>query len=378
MSYCMLHLPVRGLISALLVLLLPAAFGQDEHLPVVPEVEPVELVADAGLVEPTTNTVCQLGEPNLAQESIAPVVKYEPPPPQVIQVQLPSIPVLSREDIELLIGRLYAIEQRLIEQQTNTTAMVIRSNQSILTVGAILGGMGLLGIVGAGIVLMRAFNRFSDVMLTLPMGQQLGRGVAFNALAIDEVQSPPSAALEQVSARFLWALEQLEKRVRELEVDPLGMSASATPASPGNGNPKIDIISTSPSTTSGLGPEGSPSTVESISNPEKENDNVRRIQKLFEEGEAFLQSERYEDALSRFDEALTIDPRNAEALIKRGLTLERLQRMEAALESYDRAIATNGSLTLAYLHKGAICNRLQRYREALECYERALQSEQKF
>jgi tetratricopeptide (TPR) repeat protein len=222
-------------------------------------------------------------------------------------------------------------------------------------------------------------------MLTLPIGQQLGRGMAFNALAIDDLQPPPSSALEQVSARFLGALEQLEKRVRELEVEPAVFSASATPASPGNGNPRTDPISTPASMPSGMRPEGSPPSgpppsANSTPNMDKENDSdsARRIQQLLEEGEAFLQADRYEDALRRFDEALTIEARNSDALIKRGMALERLQRLEDALESYDRAIATNGSLTLAYLHKGAVCNRLQRYREALECYERALQAEQKF
>jgi hypothetical protein len=381
MSYRTLPHLVRGLVFTLLILLLAVVQAQDGDSPAPPESPILESLEEADVVEADTDLVTHPIETHVLQESVAPPIRFEPPPPQVIQVQLPTMPVLAREDIELLVGRLTAIEQRLVEQQTNTTAMLLRSNQSVLTVAAILGGFGLFGILGAAIVLVRAFNRFSDVMLTLPMGQQLGHGMSLNALAMDDLHPASANTLEQVSARFLGALEQLEKRVRELEVEPAVLNASTTTPLPGNGNVKTNIVTPPANTLSSTGAEmplSVPGAVASSeSNPDKETEDRRRILKLLEEGESLLHGDNYEDALGRFEEALAIDPRNSEALIKRGMTLERLQRMDAALESYDRAIATNGSLTLAYLHKGAICNRLQRYREALECYERALQAEQK-
>ena len=150
----------------------------------------------------------------------------------------------------------------------------------------------------------------------------------------------------------------------------------------GNGNTKTKISHAVSEGTSTSPANDGPSPVTVAANPakaepESANNSRQQIHLLLEQGESLLQNEKFDDALTRFDEALAIEPRNSDALIKRGMALERLQRMDAALESYDRAIATNGSLTLAYLHKGAICNRLQRYREALECYERALQAEQK-
>ncbi len=384
MSYYSLLHRLRGFACVLLVLLVFRAQAQQDDPPGLIESSPLDTPAEFDTIEPAiaTNLVSQSSETNLVQESVAPPVRYDPPPPQIIQVQLPTVPILAREDIELLVGRLASIEQRLVEQQTNTMAMVIRSNQSILSITAILGGLGLLGILSAAIVLMRAFNRFSDVMLTLPMGQQLGRGMSLNALALEELPPASSTALEQVSARFLGALEQLEKRVRELELEPSSLVAgvNATASVPGNGNLKANVNSGSANTLSSAGANVHPTLASAAvgsTPPDNEKDARRRILKLLEEGESLLQSDQFEDALSRFEEALTVEPRNSEALIKRGMALERLQRMDAALESYDRAIATNSSLTLAYLHKGAICNRLQRYREALECYERALQAEQK-
>ena len=98
---------------------------------------------------------------------------------------------------------------------------------------------------------------------------------------------------------------------------------------------------------------------------------------LLGKGVALLNLGRADEALRCFDEAATLDPTNAETLVKRGMALEKLQKMEEALSSYNRAIAADNSMTLAYLYKGAACNRLQRFREALECYDKALDIEPK-
>lgn len=382
----------RGCLSTLFVLLLFYAQGQETLPPEILQTNITETAVETDAAEqsqsmefPNGDGTALAGEQAEAVEGAPAIervglpVNYEPPPPQVIQVQLPTMPVLAREDIELLVGRLTAIEQRLVEQQTNTTAMVMRSNESILTFAAVLGGLGFLGMVGGAVILMRAFNRFSDIVLTLPLGQQLGRSVSLNALAMDDAQPSNSTALEQVSARFLGALEQLEKRVRELEVEPVAVKPALTTAAPGNGSHTANTNGALDD--AGVGAEAEVVSVAAnavADNPvEQQRESGRRIIRCIEDGERLLQDDKYEEALGRFDEALAMDPRCAEALIKRGMALERLQRMDAAMESYDRAIATNDSLTLAYLHKGAICNRLQRYREALECYERALQAEQK-
>jgi TolA-binding protein len=381
MSYYTLQLFVRGLVLTLVLLALPASRAQDAESPGPIEESLAEAPADREDAGPATHEVNQ---PTVVTNEVAPAeipaIRVESPPPQIIQVQMPTMPVMAREDIELLVNRLTAIEQRMVGQQENAMSMVIRSNQSILAVAAILGGLSLVGIVGAAIILMRAFNRFSDVMLTLPMGQQLGRGMSLPSLAMDDLHPVSPNALEQVSARFLGALEQLEKRIRELETEPA--LANPVARAQGNGNTRTKISHAVSEGTSTSPANDGPSPVTVAASPAKSErelaiDSRPQVHRLLEQGESLLQNEKFDDALTRFDEALAIEPRNSDALIKRGMALERLQRMDAALESYDRAIATNGSLTLAYLHKGAICNRLQRYREALECYERALQAEQK-
>ena len=75
--------------------------------------------------------------------------------------------------------------------------------------------------------------------------------------------------------------------------------------------------------------------------------------------------------------ALGLDPKHAEALVKKGGALEKLGRMDEAIACYDRAIEANNSLTIAYLQKGGLFNRLARYDEALQCYEQALRTQEK-
>jgi hypothetical protein len=295
-----------------------------------------------------------------------------------------SPPPLRREDLDAMAARLVAIERGMGEQQQRALEMVVSSNRTALMVAGSFAAVGILGIMVAAFFLIRVLNRFFDVLMALPMGQEFNRTRALPPFALEDPHPATSTAIEQVSARFLGAIEQLEKRIRELECTPALESEIVTA---GNGGPATanethepvvaaaSTVSTASVNGSGNGAARVPRVVASRQN--EKNERHRRVQLLLGEGEKLLQQDQAEQALERFEDALALEPSNAEALIKQGMTLERLQRMEAALECYDRAIAANGSMTLAYLHKGAVCNRLQRYREALECYERALQTEQK-
>ena len=75
--------------------------------------------------------------------------------------------------------------------------------------------------------------------------------------------------------------------------------------------------------------------------------------------------------------ALGLEPKHAEALVKKGGALEKLGRADEAIACYESAIEADGAMTIAYLHKGGLFNRLARYDEALQCYEQALQTHEK-
>ena len=109
----------------------------------------------------------------------------------------------------------------------------------------------------------------------------------------------------------------------------------------------------------------------------KSNGHDGRIANLIADGQTLLNASQPEKALRLFDEALAIDPKHADALMKKGGALEKLERFNEAVACYDRVIEGGGPTTIAYLQKGGLFNRLARYDEALKCYEQALQAQEK-
>ena len=101
-----------------------------------------------------------------------------------------------------------------------------------------------------------------------------------------------------------------------------------------------------------------------------------RLMSLLHEGQTLLNADRAQEALAAFDEAITLDPNNAETLVKRGTALEKLRKYPEAIQCYDRAIQADSSMTIAHLYKGGLLNRLERFGEALECYEEALRTQE--
>src|SRR5262249_31154285 len=61
---------------------------------------------------------------------------------------------------------------------------------------------------------------------------------------------------------------------------------------------------------------------------------------------------RLKDALTSYDQALTVRPDYAEALSNRGLTLHELRRVEDALASYDQARTGPPGFAAAVSHRG--------------------------
>lgn len=338
-----------------------------EEMPTEAGEEPAE---EDGLVQPAADGTVQ----------IEPAVSVEPGPTAT------SSPLLRHDDLEAVTTRLAAIEANLAGQQQRALELVGSSNRTALIVAGVVAGVGVLAILIAAMILARILNRFSEVVMALPAAQPIQRASAIPWSTVTDLQPMSPTAVEQISARFLGAIEQLEQRIRELE-RPL--QAGPPREDPGSiqrrsitiqNDPAISSPSATGASSSILNPAilASNEPVESAAAMSKRvNERHRRVEELLIHGESLLQNDSLEEALEQFDGALALEPQNADALIRRGMALERLQRMEAALESYDRAIASNGTLTLAYLHKGAVCNRLQRYREALECYERALETEHK-
>jgi tetratricopeptide (TPR) repeat protein len=196
------------------------------------------------------------------------------------------------------------------------------------------------------------------------------------------LHSAAASQPDQVSTRFLGAIERLEKRIGEME------HAAQAPASGGEINRALNQSKPPASKVAPAVAEDSSDLRISALHHKKSNgqpvaasatdaEKDSQVGLLVGKGQALLNLGQAEEALGCFEMAVALDTTNADVLVKRGMALEKLQKMEEAIDSYDRAIAANNSMTLAYLYKGAVCNRLQRFREALECYEKALTTEQK-
>ncbi len=281
----------------------------------------------------------------------------------------------ARRNAEALTQGLTFLQQSLEAQHRRELEAMQNSNRTTLLVASVLAGVGFLGMLCLAFFLMRATNRLTEMAMVVPLSHALGPGPSPNALTAGDshlVASP----VELAGARFLSAIEQLEKRLHDLEhttpQTPIG-EASNRP----NGQPKSE---TDPSVAQpDSEAEGVPDQHRSSTARESAADSshAARVALVLAKGDTLLNLDKPGDALACFDEAVALDPQNADALVKKGIALERLRRMDEAIACYDRAIAANSSLTTAYLYKGGAFNRLQRYEEALKCYEQALQTGEK-
>ncbi len=88
-------------------------------------------------------------------------------------------------------------------------------------------------------------------------------------------------------------------------------------------------------------------------------------------GNALKALNRFDAALSSYDQAIKHGPGYAEAYYNRGLALQELGRWTDALESYNRAISLSPNYA-AYCNRGIVLRELKRLDEALDSYDRAI------
>ena len=220
--------------------------------------------------------------------------------------------------------------------------------------------LGFAGMLFTSWLQWRAASRLSDMTTASHMTRALLPGLP--QLQPGGELAPGSApaqtpAMAAASERLIETLSLLEKRVKALEH---------------TAEPSLDINGSGTETATGetLIAAGEPSN----SAPA---DRTAKITLLLGKGQSLLNMDQTEEAVACFDEVLSLDGNNTDALVKKGVALERQRKLDAAIECYDRAIAADSTITIAYLYKGGIYNRLERFSEALECYERALQTQEK-
>jgi len=93
---------------------------------------------------------------------------------------------------------------------------------------------------------------------------------------------------------------------------------------------------------------------------------------LFEQGNIFLSSKQYEEAIASYDRALQFKPDLYEAWNNRGNALGNLDRHEEAIASYDRVVQIKLDYHTWY-DRGIALNDLEKYEESIASYSRVLE-----
>jgi tetratricopeptide (TPR) repeat protein len=229
----------------------------------------------------------------------------------------------ARQNAADTAARIQALEQTLATQRANDLALAQKNQQSMFMLA------GAFGLTVLAAVLFMVWLQWRSVARLLEIASRPGAALA-SAGAVQQLAAPGRATVEISNARLLDIVGQLEKKILDLE------SGGRLLAGP----------------------------------PAKSAD-------PFAEGQAFLDANEAQRALDCFENFLSAQPQNPEALVKKASALEKLGRVDEALASCDRAIAADGAMVTAYLFKGGLLNRLQRYDEALKCYEQAMRARDK-
>jgi len=252
----------------------------------------------------------------------------------------------------MLAARIGALEQIVADQRASEVAAARKTQQLALFMAGTFGLIGLVVMLLMVYFQWRVFSQLIKISARQPAGLGPGSSRALPLVeAANELAAPAQVAWETSSARLLGAIERLEKRIGELEQSArLPLAETIAPAAAGDNG-------ASPDTNAA--------------------DREECVANLVTEGQTLLNANEPQRALECFDTALQLEPKHAEALVKKGGALEMLGRLEDAIACYDRAIEADETMTIAYLHKGGLFNRMARYDDALRCYERALQTQEK-
>jgi len=334
------------MILVLLVLSSGAAFAADEK-PAdekSPVVEPAAAPVDPSAPKPLSEN------PIEAQQALRAYLHIQEQLHQTlltIEKSRKDSEAAARQNAETLATRLQMIEQTMTSQRQREADAARNSSKFALMVAGALGGIGLIVMALTAWFLLRTARQFSE-LATLATQPAVGpRHLA--GLLSDSHLSLREPVGDASGVRLLSAIERLEKRIYEIE--HTGLVPQNAGDSEGGDHKGVN----------GSGAEA----------------RAAQVGLLLGKAQSLLSLDQGENALACFDEALELDPHNAEALVKKGAALEKMKRLEDAIVCYDNAIAVDDSMTLAYLYKGGVFNQLERFNEALQCYEKALRSQQK-
>lgn len=98
----------------------------------------------------------------------------------------------------------------------------------------------------------------------------------------------------------------------------------------------------------------------------------QKVSNLLSQGNGFLDSGRYEEALQLYNRAIEIEKDSVPSWVNRGNALLSLKRHQEALESYNQAIALRPNKNEAWYNRGNALSALGRYEEAIRSYNESI------
>jgi tetratricopeptide (TPR) repeat protein len=93
---------------------------------------------------------------------------------------------------------------------------------------------------------------------------------------------------------------------------------------------------------------------------------------LVKYGEDMANAKRYDEALTLFEKALSINPNNDMAWGDKALILDKVGNTADALSSFSKAISINPNNSVTWLNKGLTLLRMRKFNESIECFDTAL------
>ncbi len=106
----------------------------------------------------------------------------------------------------------------------------------------------------------------------------------------------------------------------------------------------------------------------------REPQRLKMSKKLIEEAKRLSNSNRHEEAIAAFDQAIGLNPNDAVAYLYKGLALLALRRGREAIDAFDQAIRLDLTDAVAYLYKGLALRALAlgRDEEAVAIFDQAI------
>ena len=90
-------------------------------------------------------------------------------------------------------------------------------------------------------------------------------------------------------------------------------------------------------------------------------------------GAAYIQLQQYEQAIQDFSKEIQLTPNNANAYFGRAVAYADLEQYERAVQDYSKAIKLNPHHSIAYLNRGITYAKMERYERAIQDFSKAVE-----